>query len=81
MRRYCRLCGIALSESEADQLFGYTEGWIVALYLTVQQMQRGQGVFPGLSLLQLMERIVWDQMSQPGKDLFLACPGKRALSS
>ncbi len=71
VRRYCRLSGLTLSEAEADQLFGYTEGWIVALYLTVQQMQRGQGVFPGLSLLQLMERIVWEQMSQPEKDLLL----------
>lgn len=71
VRRYCRLCGITLSESEADQLYGYTEGWIVALYLTVQQMQRGQGLFPGISLLQLMERIVWDQMGQREKDLFL----------
>lgn len=71
VRRYCRLCGIALSETEVNQLYGYTEGWIVALYLTVLQIQRGQGSFPGLSLLQLMESIVWENMSSQGKDLFL----------
>ena len=70
VRHYCRFCGIALSEAEAGQLYGYTEGWIVALYLTVLQMQRGEGLSPGLSLLQLMENIVWENMSSQGKNLF-----------
>lgn len=71
VRRYCRLCGVAVSEHEAGQLFGYTEGWIVALYLTVLQMRRGEGISPGLSLLQLMEKIVWENMSARGKNLLL----------
>jgi len=70
VRRYCRLCGVAVSEAEAGQLYGYTEGWIVALYLTVLQIQRGEGFFPGLSILQLMERIVWENMSSERKNLF-----------
>jgi LuxR family maltose regulon positive regulatory protein len=70
VRRYCRLCGVAVSESQAGKLYGYTEGWIVALYLTVLQMQRGEGLSPGLSLLQLMENIVWKKMSSQGKKLF-----------
>ncbi|GAB6179672.1 hypothetical protein JCM14036_09910 [Desulfotomaculum defluvii] len=70
VRRYCRLCGIAVSEVEARQLYDYTEGWIVALYLTALQMQRGEGLSPGLSVLQLMENIVWENMSSQGKNLF-----------
>ncbi|HBV99408.1 MAG: hypothetical protein JL50_13255 [Peptococcaceae bacterium BICA1-7] len=70
VRRYCRLCGVALSEAEAGRLYDYTEGWIVALYLTVLQMQRGEGLSPGLSLLQLMESIVWENISSQGKNLF-----------
>lgn len=70
VRHYCRLCGVAVSQAEAGQLYGYTEGWIVALYLTVLQMQRGEGLSPGLSVLQLMENIVWDGLSSQGKNLF-----------
>ncbi|MCF8012403.1 MAG: LuxR C-terminal-related transcriptional regulator [Clostridiales bacterium] len=71
VRRYCRLCRVAVSEAETDQLYEYTEGWIVAVYLTVQQMRRGEGPSPGLSLLQLMEKIVWKDMSHQGRNLFL----------
>jgi len=70
IRRYCRLCSVAVSEAEAEQLYDYTEGWIVALYLTVLQMQRGEGLSPGLSVIQLMEHIVWENMSSQGKNLF-----------
>ncbi len=70
VQRYCSLCGVSVSEEEAEQLYEYTEGWIVALYLTVLQMQRGEGLSPGLSLLQLMESIVWENMSSKGKELF-----------
>lgn len=71
VRRYCRLCGISVTEAEAAQLYGYTEGWIVALYLAVLQRQRGEGLAPGLSVLQLMEKIVWENLSREGKKLFL----------
>lgn len=70
VRQYCRLCGVSISENEAGQLYEYTEGWIVALYLTVLQMQRGEGLSPGLSILQLMENIVWKNMNTQGKNLF-----------
>jgi len=70
VRHYCRLCGISVSEAEAVKLYEYTEGWIVALYLTVLQMRRGEGISPGLSLLQLMESIMWDNMTSQEKNLF-----------
>lgn len=70
VRHYCRLCGISVSKDEAEKIYEYTEGWIVAVYLTVLQMQRGEGIAPGLSLIQLIENIVWKNMSDQGKELF-----------
>jgi len=70
IRQYCRLCGISLSKDESQKIFEYTEGWITAVYLTVLQMRRDEGIAPGLSLLQLMETIVWENMSAQGKELF-----------
>lgn len=71
VRHYCKLCKIEISESEARHLYEYTEGWVVALCLTVIQKQRGEGFNLGLSLLQLMESIVWQNMSDQGRNLFL----------
>lgn len=70
VQHYCHLCNVSVSKEEAQQLYEYTEGWIVALYLIVLQMQRGEGLSPGLSLLQLMESIVWKNMSNQGKEIF-----------
>ncbi|WP_170138088.1 LuxR C-terminal-related transcriptional regulator [Anaerobacterium chartisolvens] len=70
IRQYCRLCGISVSKEEAGKIYEYTEGWIAAVYLTVLQMQRDEGIVPGLSLIQLMENIVWKNMSAQGKNLF-----------
>lgn len=70
VRHYFRLCGISVSKGEAGKIYEYTEGWIAAVYLTVLQMQREEGVAPGLSLIQLMESIVWKNMSDQGKELF-----------
>lgn len=69
--RYCKLYGMTISKSEAKELYRYTEGWIMALYLTVLQMQRGEGIAPGLGIIRLMESIVWENMSSQGKKLLL----------
>ena len=71
VRHYCRLCGSSVSKDKAEKIYEYTEGWITAVYLTVLQMQRGEGIAPGLSLIQLMESIVWKNMTDQGKKLFL----------
>jgi LuxR family maltose regulon positive regulatory protein len=69
--RYCQLCGLAISGSKARQLYHYTEGWIVALYLTILQIQRGEGFSPGLGILRLMESIVWENTNNQMKKLLL----------
>lgn len=70
VRHYCRLCGISVSNDEGEKIYQYTEGWITAVYLTVLQIRRNEGTVPGLSLIQLMESIVWKNMSDQGKELF-----------
>ncbi|MBP7331515.1 MAG: transcriptional regulator MalT [Firmicutes bacterium ADurb.Bin373] len=71
VRQYFRMCGVAVSPSEVRQIYEYTEGWIVALYLTILQMQRGEGYSHSLGILQLMENIVWKNLGDEEKRLLL----------
>jgi LuxR family maltose regulon positive regulatory protein len=71
VRQYCRMCGVAVSQSEVRLIYEYTEGWIAALYLTILQMQRGGGYSHNLGILQLMENIVWKNLGDEEKRLLL----------
>lgn len=71
VRNYCKICGVAISQGEAKKIYEYTEGWIVALYLTVLQMQRGEEGSFSLGILQLMENIVWKNIGDEARRLFL----------
>jgi LuxR family maltose regulon positive regulatory protein len=59
IHQYFQLCGMPISKSDAEELYRYTEGWIAALYLTMLQMQRGEGFSPGQDIIRLMDEIVW----------------------
>ncbi len=63
------MCGCAVTAGQAKKILEYTEGWIAAVYLTILQIRKGEGLEPGLSLIQLMETIVWNNMSDQGKEL------------
>ena len=71
VKQYCRMCGIAVSKREIRQIYEYTEGWIVALYLTILQMQRGEGYTLSLGNIQLMENIEWKNLGDEKKRLLL----------
>ncbi|WP_054697774.1 hypothetical protein [Syntrophomonas palmitatica] len=71
VRQYCRMCGVAVSPNEVRQIYEYTEGWIVALYLIILQIQRGEGYSHSLGILQLMENIVWKNLGDEEKRLLL----------
>ncbi len=71
VKQYCRMCGLALSQSEVRQIYEYTEGWIVSVYLTLLQIKRGEGYSHSLGILQLMENIVWKNLRDEDKRLLL----------
>ncbi|MFA5536445.1 MAG: LuxR C-terminal-related transcriptional regulator [Bacillota bacterium] len=71
IRRYYKLCGISISEAEAFEIYKFTEGWIVALYLTMLQLKRGEGLLPGLDIIRLMDDIIWKSMNDRDKEILL----------
>lgn len=71
VKQYCRMCGVAVSPRGVRQIYEYTEGWIVALYLTILRIKRGEWYTNSLGILQLMENIVWKSLSDEDKRLLL----------
>jgi LuxR family maltose regulon positive regulatory protein len=71
IRNYCKTCDVVITQNEAKQIYKYTEGWIAALYLMMLQMRRGEGYSLSLGILQLMENIVWKDLSAESRRLFL----------
>ena len=71
IRHYFRICGKAISRSDAEELYSYTEGWIVALYLIMLQTRRGEGFAPGPEIIRLMDSIVWENIPKCQKSMIL----------
>ncbi|MGI6712502.1 MAG: hypothetical protein ACOX4L_07235 [Bacillota bacterium] len=71
VRQYCRMCDVAVSKSEVRQIYEYTEGWIVSVYLIILQIKRGEGYSHSLGILHLMENIVWKNLSEEEKRILL----------
>lgn len=69
--QYCRLCGINADRGQAAQMYQYTEGWIVAVFLTVRQLRKEGLLTLNLSVVQMMERIVWTGLRDEEKAILL----------
>lgn len=69
--KYFRQCGINLTGSTADELYGYTEGWISALYLLMMNYkEEGRFVAPS-NIYKLVECAVYEPFSAEIKDFLL----------
>ena len=72
IRRYYALAGVQITSQTAGSLRGYTEGWIIAVYLQLCAFQE-TGSFsdkPG-GILTLMEHLVWDQLTEAQQTFLL----------
>ncbi len=69
---YCRLEGIALSQSEAGMLHKASGGWVAAIRLQLQAYKY-TGRFAGFSdISPLVETAIWNRMSHDERNLMMA---------
>lgn len=68
---YYKTCGIILSNSEAQQLYEDTEGWISALYLIMLEYAAVGSYSPTESIYKLIEKAVYKPLHEEIKE-FLA---------
>ncbi len=70
IRRYFALAGADLTPEEARQVLRHTDGWIIAVYLQLRSFQE-TGALSSAPTLPLMERLVWDRLTDQQRDFFL----------
>ncbi len=60
---YYRVCGVSISETQAQQLYSTTEGWISALYLMLLSFIEDGILQPPDSIYKLIEKTVYAPLS------------------
>lgn len=71
IKKYYKLCGISLTDSDADKLFAYTEGWIGALYLLLIHYNN-DGIFEKAdNIYKLVKKTIYDPFSDEIKEFLL----------
>jgi LuxR family maltose regulon positive regulatory protein len=68
---YYKNCGINLNNSEANQLYSHTEGWISALYLFMLEYVDKGSYTPEGSIYKLLEKAVYISLSDEIKEFLL----------
>lgn len=61
--RYYALAGIRITREDAQSVFRYTEGWIIAVYLQLRAFQE-TGTFSDTAILSLMDHLVWENLTE-----------------
>ena len=62
IRCYCGQAGVEITMPEAQRVFDFTNGWIIAVYLQIQNFLE-TGSFSDKAVLSLLERLIWDRFS------------------
>ncbi len=68
---YYNLCGVLISETQAEYLYSKTEGWISALYLMLLSFLEDGMLEPPDSIYKLIEKIVYGPLSDELKEFSL----------
>lgn len=68
---YYKLCGISLKQTEAEELYSFTEGWISALYLLMLSFVAEGHYSHTANIYKLIEKAVYLPFSAEIKDLLL----------
>ena len=69
---YYALCGISLTEGEADDLYSLTEGWISALYLLMLNFKESGSLLTSVSVYKLIEQAVYEPFPEEIKKFLLS---------
>ena len=70
IRLYFRLAGAKITKTTAQEVMDYTNGWIIAVYLQLCSYLE-TGNFSDEAVLQLMEYLVWNKMTEEQQHFFL----------
>ncbi|HWQ29840.1 MAG TPA: LuxR C-terminal-related transcriptional regulator [Negativicutes bacterium] len=70
VKSYYRLEGVNITEMEAMDIERCTEGWVIAVYLQLCSLKETGRFSDTVSILVLLERLVWDSMT-PAQQEFL----------
>jgi len=68
---YYKTCGITIGDSEAQQLYADTEGWISALYLIMLEYVANGSYTPTESIYKLIEKAVYIPLSREIKEFLV----------
>lgn len=70
IRRYYALADVNITLEDAQNIERHTKGWIIAVYLQLCAF-RGTGTFSDITILPLMEHLVWDKLTQEQQTFLL----------
>ncbi len=68
IKAYYKVCGISLTDSEADKLYALTEGWISALYLMMLNFMNEGNFGDTRNIYMLVEKAIYIQLSDEIKE-------------
>ncbi len=72
---YATLCGVPMDESQAEELYRISEGWVSLLYLLFRSyVQRGRWEFKMMDIFQLMDQVMYQPLDER-KQRFLLVNG------
>lgn len=69
---YYKHCGIKLDENESEFLYGYTEGWMSALYLQILNYGKTNSFEHTVSVDNLVSKAIWDNLSTKEQDFLIS---------
>lgn len=71
IRRYYALAKVTITPEDAEEVARYTEGWIIAVYLQLRAFKETGKLSNTVGILTLMERLVWDRLTEEQKTFLL----------
>lgn len=69
--RYYALAGMSISSEEALTIAGYTEGWIIAVYLQLCAFKETGRLSDRVGILALMESLIWEALAEEQRTFLL----------
>ncbi|MCL2066598.1 MAG: LuxR C-terminal-related transcriptional regulator [Treponema sp.] len=70
IQHYYSKAGVEIGAVQAQKVFDFTNGWAIAVYLQLGIFQE-TGAFSDTAVLDLMERLIWDKLTEKQQDFFL----------
>lgn len=71
IREFFNINDCDISEDKVDEIYGYTEGWIAAIYLVMMEIMRTGGFGKDYTLDRLVESAVFSQYDEESQELLL----------